>query len=146
MRKIVKKEGGFNLIELLVVMAIIAVLIALVVAAISIARRATRNTERRNTAQTIKAGLEDYYARNKQYPATARSGAATLTNLSNDLNLGTTLTDPNDQQTRYCYKRGFETGTEPGKYTLRVRMETAGAVASPVCNAADTLSEDFSNR
>ena len=105
----IKKQGGFNLIELLVVMAIIAVLIALVVAAISIARRAARNTERRNAAQTIKAGLEDYYARNKSYPNLNLTGAAgnTLSTLNTTLSINPVVVDPNNETTRWCFKRGY---------------------------------------
>lgn len=143
----IKKQEGFNLIELLVVMAIIAVLIALVIAAINIARRAARNTDRRNTAQTIKASLEDYYARNKQYPNATVTGATALTTLSTTLSITPALTDPNNDEARFCYKRGA-TGTaattQAGKYVLRVRMEGSPGT-SPNCTAAtDADSEDFS--
>lgn len=146
MKKIIKKEGGFNLIELLVVMAIIAVLISLVIAAISIARRGTRNTERRSNAQSIKAALEDYYARNKEYPVRLVA-ATTWNNLTTiNTNLGTTLTDPNAENTRYCYKKGTPTTNTPGKYVLRVRMEgSPGTGVTPSCTVAtDANSEDFS--
>jgi prepilin-type N-terminal cleavage/methylation domain-containing protein len=148
MKKIIKKEGGFNLIELLVVMAIIAVLIALVIAAINIARRGTRNTQRRSVAQTIKASLEDYYARNKSYPDYTWTS---LTTIRTGLGLSTTdASDPLNETGRFCYKRGNKNTTstgQAGKYVLKVRMEGAPGGTTPSCTSETTdagNSEDFS--
>jgi prepilin-type N-terminal cleavage/methylation domain-containing protein len=64
------KRKGFTLIELVVVMAIIAILSVLVIGAITVARRTSTETANRGTAKSIQTGLEAYYAKNKQYPAT----------------------------------------------------------------------------
>lgn len=70
------KRKGFTLIELVVVMAIIAILSVLVIGAITVARRTSTETANRGTAKSIQTGLEAYYAKNKQYPAT--SGTVTF--------------------------------------------------------------------
>lgn len=69
-------NGGFTLIELVVVMAIIAVLSVLIIGAITVARRAAVETSNRGSAKSIQTGLEAYYGKNKQYPAT--TGTATF--------------------------------------------------------------------
>ena len=77
-----KAHKGFTLIELLVVMAIIAVLVTLIVAAINIARRASRDTARRNNTNAIKAALEEYFAQNKMYPGMQGVAAGTYVPIS----------------------------------------------------------------
>lgn len=150
MKKIDGKKGGFNLIELLVVMAIIAVLVALVIAAINIARRASRDTERRSNATSIQAALEDHYARHKEYPDTA--SVDTLGEINSMLDLGTDLEDPNGDNDRYCYKIGVPGagGTaQTGKYVLRITMESDGDNDDkPSCTAVlidSSPYEDFSH-
>lgn len=143
MKKVTKKQGGFNLIELLVVMAIIAVLVALVIAAINIARRASRDTERRSNANAIKAALEDEYAREKTYPD------FTWTDLD-DINSGLDLelSDPNGEINRYYYDIGTCEEDEAGKYSLYILTEGADGDfnAQAGCGDEDSdLEEDFSN-
>lgn len=162
MRKDIKK-GGFNLIELLVVMAIIAVLVALVIAAINIARRASRDTTRRSNAQSIKSALEDYYARMKSYPPAGGAAATTYadlgqikTVLNNGVACGAStagicaLTDPSGADNaagagnRYCLRRGANGDGVSSKYTLRIRMESAPA-GTPTCTGAiNANDENFS--
>jgi len=125
-----KHHKGFTLIELLVVMAIIAVLVTLIVAAINIARRASRDTTRRNNVTGVKAALEEYFAQNKMYPGVVPVGSTNYVPISS---IGANATeqtrfrnilediirDPNSSGTpietinqqsqgafRYCYYRG----------------------------------------
>jgi prepilin-type N-terminal cleavage/methylation domain-containing protein len=62
------KFKAFSLVELLVAMAIIAVLLGLVGYGISVAQRNSRDTQRRQTVNDIKLGLEDYLIREYFYP------------------------------------------------------------------------------
>lgn len=141
--KITKKEGGFNLIELLVVMAIIAILIALVIAAINIARRAARDTERRSNADAIKVALEDYFARNKEYPkSTGTTGLNNITGLITGTSVN--LTDPQGENNRYYYRRGTCSNDRTGQYVLRVLMEGENSAAGAMANC--TTGEDFSQQ
>lgn len=64
----VKKEKGFTLIEVVVVMAIIAVLVLLVSQGIKMARNMAKESQHRADARTIQVWLEGYYLQNKSYP------------------------------------------------------------------------------
>lgn len=68
MKKLQKRLRGFSLIELLVSMAIIAILLGLVGFGISIARRNSRDSERRQKVADIQVGIEDYLNRKNSYP------------------------------------------------------------------------------
>jgi len=134
-----KEQKGFTLVELLVVMAIIAVLVTLIITAINIARRASRDTQRRNNANSIKAALEDNYSRNKVYPDTP--GTDDLTGINGMLGIG--LSDPNGEDARYYYKLGTCSDSSKGKYVLRILTEGMDAGYNP--SAKCDTGEDFSN-
>jgi len=134
------RAKGFTLVELLVVMAIIAILIALIIFAITAARRASRDTARRTNAHSIKAALEEKYAKDKKYPASA--GTADLSAIN--VLIGSSFTDPNGEDARYYYKRGTCKADQTGMYVLRVRTEVQNSdYNSPA--SCDT-GEDFSNQ
>jgi len=65
--KKLRKNQGFTLIELVVVMAIIAVLAVLIIGAITVARRSATESANRANARTLQACLEGYFAKNKNY-------------------------------------------------------------------------------
>lgn len=123
---------GFTLVELLVVMAIIAVLVTLIIIAIQSARRAQRDTQRRSNMNSIKTGLEAYYAGSatKNYPAGPYANLPAIqTGLGNYLS--GTLSDPSGAvgNNRYCYARNG------AGYRLRMRPEGAGG-GTPSCTGA----------
>ncbi|MBN2100322.1 type II secretion system protein [Candidatus Dojkabacteria bacterium] len=63
-----RREEGFTLVELLVVMAIIAVLIAISVAGLGFAMRRSRNIARESAVANIERALSAYYADSETYP------------------------------------------------------------------------------
>lgn len=80
MKRSKKLNGGFTLIELVVVMAIIAVLAVIIIGAIVVARNTATETTNRANANIIRTGLESYYSRYKVYcGATDGSGSVTIT-------------------------------------------------------------------
>jgi prepilin-type N-terminal cleavage/methylation domain-containing protein len=142
------KSKGFTLIELLVVMAIIAIIVTLVIYAINAARMQSRNTQRRNIANTAKAGLEAYYSTYKQYPATPAGGLVyTLLTTAAPGGIqnyatgvaGNQADDPNGQRTRTCYSQNGN-----NRYYMWVQPEPQAAPAS--CSVpAVILDSDSSN-
>lgn len=70
MKQITKKQGGFTLIEVVLVLAIGALIILMALLAFGGASRSRRDTTRANAAGTLTAALEQYAANNNgAYPA-----------------------------------------------------------------------------
>lgn len=59
-----KKQRGFTLLEILVVISIIGILVAMGAAAYSTAQQKSRNARRRGDIQAIQKAQEQYYAAN----------------------------------------------------------------------------------
>lgn len=117
-----KNVKGFTLVELLVAMAIIAVLIGLSVYGIGLALRASRDTQREETLNSIRTALTDYLATNNSYPGnTEVSYANNIISVGNESIeveghlVPTTSTDSNG--TQYCY------GKTSSGYLLSVELE-----------------------
>ena len=79
-----QNKKGFTLIELVVVMALIAILAALGVGAIIVARNTAKETTHKSNAKTIQTGLEAYFAKNGNYPAT--TGTVSFTTAATSAN------------------------------------------------------------
>jgi len=63
-----KKEKGFTLLELLVVIGIIGLLASILVINLTSARRRARDTKRVADIRNIQTATEDYYGKNGKYP------------------------------------------------------------------------------
>ncbi len=66
-----KRQEGFTLVELLIVIVIIAILAALVIVTFSGVQARARNTERQTDVAALAKYLEIYYADNAEYLAQA---------------------------------------------------------------------------
>ncbi|MDO8443465.1 MAG: type II secretion system protein [Candidatus Azambacteria bacterium] len=63
-----KKEKGFTLLELLVVIGIIGLLASIMVVNLTGARRRARDTKRVADIRNLQTASEDYYGKNGKYP------------------------------------------------------------------------------
>ncbi len=72
---IIKKERGFTLIEILIVVAIIAILASIVIVGLGPAQQSGRDARRVSDLQNIRNGLQLYYGKCGFFPgASAASG------------------------------------------------------------------------
>jgi type II secretion system protein G len=67
--KLLKKQGGFTLLELLIVIVIIGILALLIIPNITSAPKKARDTKRKTDITTLRKGLEEYFVNNNVYPA-----------------------------------------------------------------------------
>lgn len=66
-----RKESGFTIVELLIVIVVIGILAALVVTTFSGVQKKARNTERQTDIKAIHGQLEAYFSQNNKYPTLA---------------------------------------------------------------------------
>ena len=126
MLEIKKKEAGFTLVELLVVMAIMAVLIGISVAGLGFAMRRSRNIARSAAMSNLDKALASHYADEQQYPAQGNLDSL-VSNALNDYLEGTW--DPGAPNSVYCYR----TGNTNTIYAVCVSQEDNAADNSFVC-------------
>lgn len=137
--KSLKREQGFTLIEIVIVMAIAAALILVVLLAVGGAQRARRDTQRRGDASAYTAALDSYAANNGGvYPATGTGLTATYFS-RNDPTTGSPYTvqatvPTSAGQIQYvlsakCNGNTVQTITpaQSGQYAVVMYMESGGA-------------------
>lgn len=79
---LLKKQGGFTLLELLIVIVIIAILVVLIVPNLISGPQRARDAQRKTDLRNLKTSLETYYNDSNSYPTSA--------NWKTDLSAGTT--------------------------------------------------------
>jgi len=87
-----RSEGGFTLVELLIVIVVIAILAAIVINTFSGVQARARDTERQTDVKAVASQLEVYYTDNGYYPTPTQMAGTPLTlfqGLSEDA-----ITDP----------------------------------------------------
>jgi prepilin-type N-terminal cleavage/methylation domain-containing protein len=83
-----KKQQGFTIVELLIVIVVIGILAALVITTFTGIQKKARDTERQTDIKAVHGQVEAYYAQNGRYP---------------------TLTDINDSTWRTTNMKGLDT-------------------------------------
>jgi general secretion pathway protein G len=81
-----RKESGFTIVELLIVIVVIGILAALVVTTFSGIQRKARDSERQTDINAVHSQVEAYYAQEGKYPTNANldddaAGGFVTTNL-----------------------------------------------------------------
>ena len=72
-----RKQTGFTIVELLIVIVVIGILAALVITTFTGIQQKARDTERQTDIKAIYGQVEAYYAQNGKYPALADLNTAT---------------------------------------------------------------------
>lgn len=142
MSNLLKKEKGFTLIEIVLVLAIAGLLMVIVFLAVSGAQKSRRDTQRKNDLSRVAAQMENYASNtNGNYPAsqgafnTAMTGAYALSN-GNDPLTGNPYTYANlvaptgTTSAGFSYTLGVDcNGTTSGNrvYAIKVGLEQGGS-------------------
>lgn len=77
-----RRQQGFTIVELLIVIVVIGILAALVITTYSGIQQKGRNTERTTDLKAVQGQLEAYYATNGRYPATTDLGTTSASNVT----------------------------------------------------------------
>jgi general secretion pathway protein G len=134
LKNIIKKEGGFTLLELLIVIVIIGILALLIIPNITSAPKKARDTQRKTDMRAVQKALEEYFVSANAYPtaATATPLATSLTALS----AGTTpplKTIPQDPKNTGVYVYNY-TSTDGQTYTLHACLENGSDTGASTNN------------
>ncbi len=96
-----KKNKGFTLVEMIVVIGIIAVITTVVLMSLDSARSQNRDKVRVADIKSIQLALEMFYNKNKYYPDSLWTG---VTSLISSVDLPAEIKDPtNDTSHKYVY-------------------------------------------
>jgi len=125
--KIIKRERGFTLFELLVSISIIGILVALASVSYSAAQRKARDARRIQDMKSIQNAAEQYYSINSYAYPLSYSGTWTV---SGQTVLEQYPTDPKTDWTAYS-----ATNVSTSTYCVCARMEntTGGNSSSNAC-------------
>ncbi len=131
MIKLIKKQSGFTLLELLIVIVIIGILALLIIPNITSAPKKARDTQRKTDITTARKALEEYFVSNNAYPtqATAANATAALTSLTTGSApiLKTVPKDPKDTGGSYVGPfRYMYTSADGSAYSLTTCLENDG--------------------
>jgi type II secretion system protein G len=131
MKRIIKNQGGFTIVELLVVIVVIAILVALTLPNLFGLQRRARDDTRKNDLKNIQQALETFYNDNNSYPAAlADLGADYINAVPNDPQGGAYTFTPapagcttaGDTCTTYTLAADLENDSDPaavnGVYTV----------------------------
>lgn len=134
MSNLLKKDKGFTLIEIVLVLAIAGLILVIVFLAVSGAQKSRRDTQRKSDVSRIAAAMENYASNNNgTYPA---NQAAFNTQMTGTYSLGAATVDPLSGTT-YLYSAARTptatlsagvtyTLTSPRVYDICIGLEQGG--------------------
>ncbi|MFH0840652.1 MAG: type II secretion system protein [bacterium] len=99
---ILKKQKGFTLLELVVMLSIIIVLATIITITLGAARVRTRDAKRISNIQEIKTALEDYYFDENEYPSAITAGNPLIGPTSTKTYLSTIPNNPTPRNDGSC--------------------------------------------
>jgi general secretion pathway protein G len=67
----IRKQGGFTLLELLIIIVIVGILGIVIIPNLIDAPKKNRDTQRKTDLRAVQKGLEDYFVANNSYPTVA---------------------------------------------------------------------------
>lgn len=85
MRTFIKKQDGFTLLELLIVIVIIGILALIIVPGLASGPKRARDAQRKSDMRAVKNALETYYNDNNAYPVGATYGTSDTTGIGTNL-------------------------------------------------------------
>jgi prepilin-type N-terminal cleavage/methylation domain-containing protein len=136
MKQIAKKQGGFTLIEVVLVLAIGALIILMALLAFTGAQRARRDTARTNLVGTIQSSVEQYAANSSgDYPDATDFAGLVTTNKWKDPNGGAIATTGTVPSPGILYLRGascsgtaITSGSGTTVYAIQYKQENGQTV------------------
>ena len=127
-----KREQGFTIIEVLIVLAIAALILLIVFLAVPALQRNARNNSRNSDAANLLAAINDYVANNSgQLPATCSFASPNLT-------FGTSGTNATSDAKMGYYQTGCSTAAPAGSGW--VQLKTAYSATAALSN---TTANDY---
>jgi general secretion pathway protein G len=140
-----RKQGGFTLLELLIVIVIIGILALLIIPNITSAPKKARDTKRKTDITTLRKGLEEYFVNNNVYPAS--SGSIGAVGVLAELQAGTApivKTLPLDPKNASPYTYVYTPANSNSTYTLTACLENdQDASANVIAPVAPCTTKTF---
>ena len=126
MNKIAKREGGFTIIEVVLVLAIAGLIFLIVFLAVPALQRSQRDTQRRNDASRFMSQLSNYQANNKgAIPANAAVDTFVAAYLDNGAGSPDNWKDPSSGAV-YVDVAPASTPANPGEYRYQINTTCNG--------------------
>ena len=135
MQKLLKREDGFTLLELLIVIVIIGILALIIVPGLASGPKRARDTTRKADMRTVRNALETYYTDYNTYPV-----GGTYTNLSTALVPSSLSALPADPKNTGSYVYGYQAYIGANQLGGNCASGTCGSyhLTTTLENTADT--------